>query len=392
MPNVTLLAPTAVASIIATAFGNFATDAFGNVSVDTRAAPALLAAGYSLQGVSPTFGSETLTGLLYESAAIGIVAGTTRTQAGATALTKEVNRVDTSTAPATGTVLGDGVTLPASGAGLDICIINNTANPITVYPAGNDQINGLGAGVGASIPPFACEAFECPVAGAWYYDGGVGFAGALNTVLSANGITAAGTTQGTATLLVADINRVTNVGAGAGVTLPSAVPGLDLVVVNRGGNSLQVYGSGTDTIDAVSSALGVTQMQSSVCIYACAAAGLWDSNGIGTGYAGSFPTVSFANNLVAKAGGGQSPATPVTTVVNRYTTVATSGDAATLPAAQGGMQVTVTNASANSMNVFPNTGDSINGASANAAFALPAGKTANFSSAGPTFWHAVLSA
>ena len=356
---------------------------------------ALLAGGEAvgaIPGSSPTFANTTLTGLLYESAAVGIVAGTTRTQAGATALTKEVSRIDTSTAPAVGTLLGDGVLLPASGAGLDICVINNTPNPVVVYPAGTDTINGLGAGVGVPIPPYACEAFECPVAGAWYYDGGVGSAGALNTVLAVNGAVAAGTTQGTATLLVADINRVTTVALGAGVALPAAVPGLDLVVVNRSTNPLQVYGSGTDTIDAVASALGVTQMQSSVCIYACATAGVWDSNGIGTGYAGSFPTVSFLNNLTAKAGGGQSAATPVSTVINRYVTVTTVGDSSTMPVAQGGMQVVITNASVNSMNVFPNTGDSINSGAANAAFALPAGKTASFSSAGPTYWHAVLGA
>lgn len=39
-------------------------------------------------------------GLFYETAQVGMIAGTTRTQAGATAITKEVNRIDTS--PTTG--------------------------------------------------------------------------------------------------------------------------------------------------------------------------------------------------------------------------------------------------------------------------------------------------
>jgi len=207
-----------------------------------------------------------------------------------------------------------------------------------------------------------------------------------------SGVTAAGTTQATATALTTDINRITSVAAGTGVLLPAATPGLDIVVVNRGTNPLQVYGSGTDTIDAVGTAVGVSQMPSSVCIYACSASGVWDSNGIGTGFAGSFPTVSCTNNLVAKAGGGQSASTPVTTVINRYSVAATVGDSATLPVAQGGMQITITNAGASSMNVFPNTGDSINSAGANVAFALPVGKTAAFSSAGALTWHAVLGA
>ena len=90
----------------------------------------------------------TLGGLLFESAQVGITAGTTRTQAGATILTKEVNRVDVSTAPAVGTTLGDGVLLMPAVAGLDITIINATGNIIVVYPAGTDTVNGLGAGVG----------------------------------------------------------------------------------------------------------------------------------------------------------------------------------------------------------------------------------------------------
>ena len=48
----------------------------------------------------------------------GITAGTTRTQAGATGLSQEVNRVDTATAPAAGSTLGDGVRLMPAVAGL----------------------------------------------------------------------------------------------------------------------------------------------------------------------------------------------------------------------------------------------------------------------------------
>src|SRR5579884_2683582 len=76
--------------------------------------------------------------------------------------------------------------------------------------------------------------------------------------------------------------------------------------------------------------------------------------------------VSGADNLTAHAGGGQANALTLTAVFNRVTTVGTAGDSVKLPATSGlqtgqCMEITVTNAAAaNSMNVFPATGDQIN--------------------------------
>jgi hypothetical protein len=55
-----------------------------------------------------------------ESSQTGITADTGRAQATAIALSAILNRVDTSTAPAAGTVAGDGVALPPSVPGLDV--------------------------------------------------------------------------------------------------------------------------------------------------------------------------------------------------------------------------------------------------------------------------------
>lgn len=200
--------------------------------------------------------------------------------------------------------------------------------------------------------------------------------------------------QTSATLLTLQQSRVTTVAtAGDSVKLPPSVPGLELLVINHGANSMQVYGSGTDTIDDVATATGVSQMVNSLVIYTCTTAGAWYSNGIGTGFAGQFPTVSFANGITAFATGGQTNAVLLTSVINRVTTVGTAADSVKLPVSAGGMQITVTNAAAaNSMNVFPNTGETINALSANTAFALAAGKTAAFSCAVAGAWHAVLGA
>lgn len=207
-----------------------------------------------------------------------------------------------------------------------------------------------------------------------------------------DGITAhAGGGQASAVALTTEVNRVTTVAtAGDSVKLPASAPGLTVIVINHGANSLQVYGAATDTIDDVATATGVSQMQGSVTIYSCTVAGTWYSNGIGTGYSGSFPTSSFANALTAHAGGGQAGATPLTACINRVTTVATIGDSGLLPASAGGMQITVNNAAANSMNVFPAGADTINGVTT--GFAVAGGKTATFFCAVAGAWHALLSA
>jgi hypothetical protein len=100
------------------------------------------------------------------------------------------------------------------------------------------------------------------------------------------------------------------------------------------------------------------------------------------------------NNIVAHAGGGQALATQiVTALVARVSTVATIGDSVALPLAAG-QRVILVNAATNSMNVFAFNGssDTINGTAGSTAYALAGGKTAEFVSAGATFWNVLLSA
>lgn len=220
-----------------------------------------------------------------ESAAVGITAGTTRTQAGATALVNEINRIDTATAPSAGSILGDGVVLPAAAAGLDLLVWNNTAYPIQLYAAGSDTINGVAGATGISIPP-------------------------------------------------------------AGVYI---------------------------------------LMSASTVNWAC--------DGPGAGASGVYPTVSTVDALSAFAGGGQGSATALPAQINRVTTVASANDSVKLPTCKAGMQITVVNAAAsNSMNIFPTTGDAINALSANTAIACAANKTMQFYAAKDGLWHSILTA
>jgi hypothetical protein len=203
----------------------------------------------------------------------------------------------------------------------------------------------------------------------------------------------AGGGQANAVALTTEINRITTVATvGDSVSLPVSIAGLTIIVINHGANAAQVFGAGTDTIDDVLTTVGVSQMAGSVTIYSCTTAGAWYSNGIGTGYAGSFPTVSYANGLTAHAGGGQASGTPITACITRVTTVGSANDSATLPVSAPGMELTVNNAAAtNSMNLFPNPGgtgtEAINALGANAALAIPAGKTAFLTCAVAGQWH-----
>ena len=55
------------------------------------------------------------------------------------------------------------------------------------------------------------------------------------------GITAAGSTQGTATTLTRPINVVSTVASGAGIILPTVPAGARIIIVNTSENALNVY-------------------------------------------------------------------------------------------------------------------------------------------------------
>lgn len=106
-----------------------------------------------------------------------------------------------------------------------------------------------------------------------------------------------------------------------------------------------------------------------------------------------YPSLTgLANALTALAGGAQA-GTPITTFISRFTTVATAADSAQLPTALPNRMVIVANdAAANSMNVFPQTGESIDAAAANAAVAIAAGKRRIFFCVTPGLWTSLLGA
>jgi hypothetical protein len=81
------------------------------------------------------------------TANVTITAGTTQTQAGATALTASTNVITTVT------VAGDGVVIPNSEVGDSINILNLGANAMEVYPPVGGRINQLSTNTGFTLAP-----------------------------------------------------------------------------------------------------------------------------------------------------------------------------------------------------------------------------------------------
>ena len=194
-------------------------------------------------------------------------------------------------------------------------------------------------------------------------------------------------------VLCNELNYVSVVAAaGDAVTLPSAQPGLTLKVYNIGAQELAVFAASSDAINGGAVGNYVTQQPSSDYLFDCTVAGQWQCPSVGSGFSQNLPTTSYLNAITAKAGGGQqtSGITVLTRAINRITTVATAGDSVTLPASSPGLQITIINAAAaNSLNVFPSTGDAINLLATNAAYAQAAAKVNTFYCTVAGVWHSL---
>lgn len=92
------------------------------------------------------------------------------------------------------------------------------------------------------------------------------------------GVTAlAGGGQTGATPLTAMTSRVTTVATqGDSVALPAALLGFEITVINQGANPMQVFGAGTDTINGIATATGISQGIKTIATYICSVAGNWE--------------------------------------------------------------------------------------------------------------------
>lgn len=71
------------------------------------------------------------------------------------------------------------------------------------------------------------------------------------------------------------IQVVTVATATDSILLPPAIPGHLLGIANEGANAMQVFGQGTDTINNVATATGVSQATLTAAMYFCVVKGNW---------------------------------------------------------------------------------------------------------------------
>ena len=148
-------------------------------------------------------------------------------------------------------------------------------------------------------------------------------------------ISAAGSTQGTATALTVDENVVTTTGSGQGVVLPTAASpyGRSITIFNRGANALLVYPASGAAIDGAAANAGISVPVNSILTVVSSSATQWYSTDqIPT--AGTAISVTQGNGLytiantgvtsaVAGTGIGVSGATGAVTITNNGVTALT---------------------------------------------------------------------
>ncbi len=212
---------------------------------------------------------------------------------------------------------------------------------------------------------------------------------------SQDNITAtAGGGQAGAFQIQSQTTRISTVATiGDSVQLPPSAPGLELLVINHGANSMQVYGNGADTIDDLGAQVGVSQMAQSLVIFTCASAGKWYTEGLSSGFSQSLGLQTFSYvTVAANAAGTQAAGTLLTAMLNNIT-AAGANYSTLLPPSAGGLEITVHNISANTVLVYPSAGgtgaEKINALGANAALAMGANTSTVFTCVAAGTWFSV---
>jgi len=190
---------------------------------------------------------------------------------------------------------------------------------------------------------------------------------------------------------------------GDACTLPAAVAGQLVIIVNNGAQSADVFPASGDKVDGGSANAAFALAAGSNALFICQDGTDWDSLGGGfftpsstttmtnktlTAPVLNDPTFDVAVGVTAHTGSAQGNGAITSTFVE-IATCANPGDAVTLPNSAAGKLVIIANNGANSADIFPASGDKIDGGSANAAQALAAGSNRIYICQDATDWDTI---
>jgi len=211
-------------------------------------------------------------------------------------------------------------------------------------------------------------------------------------------VTAAGTVQGDATALTKTYNLVQSASANQGVKLPDAAAGLKVTVYNSTANDIKIYPATSESIDGGSLNAPVVLRPGNVFDAIATGATSWeqitadltDLDVTSVTTSGDLTVGGFEQSGVtaalSSAGSSQGDATQMAETITVVTIVSADTTGVKLPVAVAGRTVTVFNSTATDCKLYPNSSDTINGGSANAAITLPANTSYTLSCKDATDW------
>jgi hypothetical protein len=175
--------------------------------------------------------------------------------------------------------------------GLECYVINHGAQQMQVFGNGTDTINDVAGSTEVAPMAGSCVLYICMTPGAWYTEGlASGFvsgqSGGFQTFATQTGITAhAGGGQASATPITAMQAQISVAATtGDSVLLPPAKQGMEIIVVNNGAASANVFSasagqggqSGGDTMNGTANGSAAVAA-ATVLLFFCFVNGAWVS-------------------------------------------------------------------------------------------------------------------
>lgn len=353
----------------------------------------------------------------YLSSSVAVTAAGA-TQGTATALTTSFNVITTVTA-------STGVALPTpSKAGLLVTVVNRGANPLAVYPASGGTIDGAVLNAPVTLPSGTAATYEASSTTQWYTVVPAISGSGGTTVTYGNGgivISSTASSSNGTIALQAGSNIVITPGIGTNnysiatsltPTFTSLTLSTPLMIASGGTGAASLTGNGVVGVNAGGTALTSTTLTNGQLLI-----GSTGSAPVAATIAGTANQVSIANGAgsitastpstfiapgtvkdtsgmyhstttgIAAAGATQGTATALTTSYNIVTSVAASTGVALPTPAAAGLIITIENRGANTLNVYPASGGTIDAAAANAPVTIPANGVARYEASSTTQWY-----